>query len=217
MVLKAARLAWKFRVSAERARSALLDGGHELNYVIFQWHLKISREYKKNHAHAGFWDRWFPVVSLGSRWVVDVDWWEAGKCNTIIGSNSHQQKANISTGRCTSLQCLTCYHNIVAESPLAPLFQLIAEHRAADPKLHSFYGELSSTLFWRSTSLCIQTPTGRPLQSCWEAYQRKLKREAYCSLLSCWPSTAPLKSSLKLCLRVFSHHQRAQPQQSAAY
>lgn len=130
--------------------------------VIFWWHSKISREHKENHAHVGFWVGWFPDVSLRSRWVVDVDWSGAGKCNAIISSKAHQQKANISTGRCTSLQCLTYYHNIVAESPLAPLFQLIAERQAADPKLCSFYGELSSTLFWRSTSLCIQTPTGYP-------------------------------------------------------
>lgn len=156
---------------------------------------------------------------LRSGWVVDVDWSGAGKCNAIINSEAHRQKANISTGRCTSLQCLTYYHNIVAESPLAPLFQLIAERQAADPKLCSFYGELSSTLFWRSTSLCIQTPTGYPPpnRSCWEAYQRKLEREAYCSLLFRWPSTAPLKSSPKRCLRVFSHHQRVQPPQRAAY
>lgn len=163
MLLKAARLACKFRASAERAWSALLDGGQEIEYVIFRWHSKISREHKENHAHVGFWVGWFPDVSLRSRWVVDVDWSGAGKCNAIISSEAHQQKANISTGRCTSLQCLTYYHNIVAESPLAPLFQLIAERQAADPKLCSFYGELSSTLFWRSTSLCIQTPTGYPL------------------------------------------------------
>lgn len=82
---------------------------------------------------------------MQSGWVVDVDCSEAGKCNAIISSKA-QQKANISTGRCTSHQCLTYYH-IAAESLLVPLFQLIAERRAADPKLCSFYGELSSTLF----------------------------------------------------------------------
>lgn len=60
--------------------------------------------------------------------------------------------------------------------------------------------ELSSGFEGRH--LCPPTPTPiRPIRG----------REAHCSLLSRWPSTAPLKSSPKLRLRVSSHRRHAAP------
>lgn len=51
---------------------------------------------------------WLPGKSMGLWTSADR------KQGNGISSKAHQQKAPISTGRCTSLQRLTYYHNVVA-------------------------------------------------------------------------------------------------------
>lgn len=152
---------------------------------------------------------------------------DAGRRTAIISSMPHQKNGNISTGPPAFLQYLTYYHNIVSEvwSACMPVWRLIAnrqDSKAADPKLRGFTGNRlwhcfeGQLLLPSNPNRCpppplpsgVPGPAETPITGSWRGL-----------LFSPLPLTltAPLKSSLKLCLRVSSHHRHAQPRQSTAY